>query len=187
MRSAVNIYTRSGDAGETGLLGGRRVRKDDLRVEAYGAVDEANSAVGWCRATPGLPGEVAELLAGIQAELLRVGADLAAPEGATAGGIHRVGPDEVAAIERAIDRIDGDLPALRHFILPTGHPAAAALHMARTIVRRAERRCVQLAERDGQCGHIIVYLNRISDLLFVLARHVNVRLGAPEEPWTPRG
>ncbi len=185
--AAVKIYTRTGDAGETGLLGGRRVPKDDLRVEAYGAVDEANSAIGVCRATPALPREIGELLAGIQAELLHVGADLAAPDGERAGGIARVGPAEVAALEGTIDRIEAELPPLQHFILPGGHPAAAALHVARTIVRRAERRCVTLAQQQGTAGHIITYLNRLSDLLFVLARQVNVRLGAEEERWIPRG
>ena len=183
----MRIYTRTGDAGETGLLGGGRVRKDDLRVEAYGAVDEANSVIGLCRATPGLPREVDDLLAGIQAELLHVGADLAAPEGERAGGIARVGAAEVEAIERQIDRVEAELPPLQHFILPAGHPAAAALHVARTVVRRAERRCVTLAQHRGGSGPIVTYLNRLSDLLFVLARQVNVRLAVEEERWTPRG
>lgn len=181
----MKIYTRTGDNGETGLLGGARVSKDDLRVEAYGAVDEANSVIGICRAAPGLPLDIGVLLADIQAELLRVGADLASPEGEGAGGLPRIGAAEVEAVERAIDRVDAELPALRHFILPAGHPAAAALHLARTVVRRAERRCVTLFH--GQGGHIVTYLNRLSDLLFVLARQVNVRLGVPEQPWIPRG
>jgi cob(I)alamin adenosyltransferase len=182
----VSIYTRSGDAGETGLLGGARVRKDHARVEACGAVDEANAAIGFCRHA-GVPSDVAALLGGIQAELLAVGADLAAPEGAQAGGLSRVGAQEVAALERAIDRCDAELPPLQHFILPAGSPAAAALHVARTVVRRAERRCVALAGESAVNPQVIAYLNRLSDLLFVLARAANAAAGVSEEQWIPRG
>ncbi len=180
------IYTRTGDEGDTGLFGGRRVRKDDPRVEAYGAVDEANAAVGVCRAV-GVDPRVGALLGRIQAELLHVGADLAAPEGAAPGGLARVGEPQVSALEAAIDAFSAELPPLRHFVLPAGGSAAAALHVARTVVRRAERRTVALAAEAAVNPAALRYLNRLSDLLFVLARHATWSAGLPEEPWLPRG
>ena len=160
------------------------MRKDDPRVEAYGAVDEANAALGLCRCSA--PAEIAALLGTVQAELLHVGADLAAPEGERPGGLARVGEDEVAALERAIDHWTALVPPLRHFVLPAGGPAAAALHVARTTVRRAERRAVTLAGETECNPAVLRYLNRLSDLLFVLARVAAQQGGVAEEPWIPR-
>lgn len=178
------IYTRTGDAGETGLFGGARVRKDDSRVEAYGAVDELNACLGACRASA-LPRWDA-LLQRIQADLLHVGADLAAPEGAAPGGLPRIGGDDVAALEHEIDAVSAELPPLRHFVLPAGPGGAAALHVARTVCRRAERRVVALAAEAPVNGEALRYLNRLSDLLFVLARAAVLGAGGREEPWQPR-
>jgi len=175
----VKIYTRTGDAGETGLFGGRRVRKDDARVEAYGAVDEANAQIGAARAAS--PAVVAALLGGVQSDLLHLGAELAAPAGPA-----RIGPAHVRALEAAIDRFTAELPPLRQFVLPGGNAAAAALHVARTVTRRAERRCVALSATATVEPEALIYLNRLSDLLFVLARHANVAAGAAEEPWMPQ-
>jgi len=183
----MRIYTRTGDDGGTSLWrqegSPRRVAKDDLRVEAYGAVDEANSAIGLAKALlgPGLDGERA-LLEAIQHDLFAVGSELATPDLTAAG--FRLGPDDVSRLERAIDQADAALARLRSFILPDGTPGAAALHVARTAVRRAERRVVSLErslpEGKGTNSEGRRYLNRLSDLLFVLARAVNAREGRPE-------
>jgi cob(I)alamin adenosyltransferase len=163
------IYTRTGDDGTTGLGDGSRVRKDDLRVEAYGTVDEANSAIGMVLAVPGLPPEVARCLTAIQHDLFDLGGELCIP------GTQVIKADRIAELERVLDRFNDPLPALKDFILPGGGPAAAACHLARTITRRAERCVWALAdvEQDGP-GKIHVeapqYLNRLSDLLFVIAR-----------------
>jgi len=183
----VPIYTGGGDRGETGLFGGGRVSKDDLRVEAYGAVDELNAALGCARATD-LPGELKALLARIQEDLFVLGADLATPPDATvrADRIVRLKPGTASALEPEIDRLDAALPPLKTFILPGGSPAGAALHLARTVCRRAERRVVTLARKAGVSGESIVYLNRLSDLLFVMARSANAHAGVPEAPWNPK-
>jgi cob(I)alamin adenosyltransferase len=163
------IYTRTGDDGTTGLGDGTRVRKDDLRVEAYGTVDEANSAIGLVLAVPGLPPEVSRCLIEVQHDLFDLGGELCIP------GTQVIKADRIAELEQVLDRFNDPLPALKDFILPGGGPAAAACHLARTITRRAERCVWALAdvEQDGP-GKIHVeapqYLNRLSDLLFVLAR-----------------
>jgi len=189
----MKIYTRTGDAGETGLFGGGRVPKDDLRVRAYGAVDEANACLGVARATLAVPAgseAAAELdseLAALQSALFDLGADLATPLGAKAR--HAVKPiqaAEVEALEARIDALDGELPPLTRFILPGGSQAAAALHLARTVTRRAERETVALARASDINPEALRYLNRLSDLLFTLARAVNVRSGVPEVPWSAR-
>lgn len=183
----VPIYTGGGDRGETGLFGGGRVSKDDLRVEAYGAVDELNASLGLARAT-GLPGEIGALVARIQEELFVLGADLATPPDATvrADRVVRLKAGAAKALEPVIDRLDAALPPLRTFILPGGSPAGAALHLARTVCRRAERRVVTLARASGVSPEAIVYLNRLSDLLFVMARSANAQAGVPEAQWNPR-
>jgi len=186
---AMKIYTRSGDAGDTGLFGGGRVRKDALRVVAYGSVDEANAAIGWARAhlPPGLA-DVDDVLVAAQNRLFDVGADLSAPEGVPARThLHPPGLDDVAALESAIDRFEGELPPLSTFVLPAGAPSAAALQVARAVVRRAERETVALAAREPLNPALLPYLNRLSDLLFVLARVVNLRAGVGDVPWAPRG
>lgn len=180
----MKIYTRTGDAGETGLFGGGRVPKDALRVHAYGTVDECNAALGLARAA-GLDPELDALLAQVQAQLFVVGADLATP------GEHahtsRVGADEVAFLERAIDGLEAGLEPLRQFILPGGTAAAAHLHMARTVCRRAERWAVSLAHAEPINPQVLSYLNRLSDLLFVMARAANARAGQSDVPWvSPR-
>ncbi len=163
------IYTRTGDDGTTGLGDGHRVRKDDARVEAYGTVDEANSAIGMVLAVPGLPSEVSRCLTEIQHDLFDLGGELCIP------GMQVIKAERIAELEQVLDRFNDPLPALKDFILPGGGPATAACHLARTIVRRAERRVWTLAaaEQDGS-GKVSVevprYLNRLSDLLFVIAR-----------------
>lgn len=173
----MKIYTKTGDAGETGLFGGGRVRKDNPRVSAYGEVDEANAAIGLA-ASLEPAGFDAALLETIQRDLFTIGAELSAPDPAK---LKRalIGAPQVTVLEAAIDRLDATLPPLKNFILPGGVTKAAAFHLARTVTRRAERAVVALS-RDQQINPIIVhYLNRLSDLLFVLARAVNAQTGRP--------
>jgi cob(I)alamin adenosyltransferase len=181
----MKIYTKTGDRGETGLFGGPRVRKSDARVEAYGAVDELNAAIGAARAA-NEDAEVDGELALVQHELFCVGAELATPHDARArSAIPPVEAGWTDRLERAIDRWDGELPPLRHFVLPGGTPAAAALHVARCACRRAERATVALAERTELAAAVLPYLNRLSDLLFVAARIANRRAGRDEPVWDP--
>lgn len=180
----MKIYTKTGDAGETGLFGGQRVPKDALRVHAYGTVDECNAALGLARAA-GLDPALDELLAQVQAQLFVVGSDLATP--GESAHIPRVGEAEVAFLERAIDALEEGLEPLRQFILPGGTAGAAQLHLARTVCRRAERWVVSLAQAEPINGQALIYLNRLSDFLFVLARAANARAGVPDVPWvSPR-
>ncbi len=183
----MKIYTRTGDAGTTALFGGDRVTKGSPRVAAFGAVDEANAALGVAR-TLLEDDELDAMLSELQNALFDVGADLATPPSVTARGhVHPMDEHDVERLEGWIDRFDGEVPPLDHFILPGGHPAAAALHVARTVVRRAEREVVALADIEDVNVQAAVYLNRISDLLFVLARVVNVRAGVTEAPWAALG
>lgn len=175
------IYTKTGDDGETGLFGGPRVRKDHPRIEAYGTVDELNAVLGIVRAHAP-PADIDALLATTQNQLFDLGAELASPEPAKFG-IVGVGPKQIAALEQAIDRHEADLEPLRQFILPGGTPAAAHLHLARTVCRRAERRLLTLAAGEHISPHTLVYLNRLSDLLFVLARWTNRKAGTADIPW----
>lgn len=182
----MRIYTRTGDGGETGLFSGVRVGKDAARVEAYGAVDEANSFIGLLRAE-GLDADVDAILRQVQSDLFTLGADLATPpDGRKAETVPRISADHVTTLERAIDALDAQLPTLRSFILPTGSRAAALAHVARTVVRRAERRTVALSRAEAVSQDAIRYLNRLSDLLFVVARLIAHRAGDPEQPWQPR-
>jgi cob(I)alamin adenosyltransferase len=158
------IYTRTGDDGSTGLGDGTRVQKEHLRVEAYGTVDEANSAIGVLLAVPGLPEAVAECLTDVQHELFDLGGELSVP------GHRAITERDVARLEQILDRFNESLPPLKDFILPGGGPAAAACHVARTITRRAERRVWSLARSENVAAEVPKYLNRLSDLLFVLAR-----------------
>jgi cob(I)alamin adenosyltransferase len=179
----VKIYTRTGDAGETALFDGRRVSKADLRVDAYGEVDELNAAVGVVLAQ-GVPADVAEMLTSVQRSLFAVGGRLADPASRIAGRVTKVvvSAEDVARMEEWIDRLDAGLPPLRRFILPGGSPQGAQLHVARTICRRAERRIVQLGPDACEPG-LLAYMNRLSDFLFVAARAVNHRAGVPEIEW----
>ncbi len=182
----MKIYTKTGDGGETGLFGGPRVKKDDPRVEAYGEVDELNAAVGAARALVEDP-EIDLQLAKIQEELFCVGAELATPHGAKArSAIPPVDAAWAARLEAAIDAWDRELPALTRFVLPGGTRTAAALHLARTVCRRAERRAVALAGEVEIDGTVLAYLNRLSDFLFVAARVANHRAGKEEPLWDPK-
>lgn len=181
----MKIYTKTGDEGETGLFGGDRIPKDHRRVAAYGDVDELNAAMGLARATAPVDFED-PLLQTIQRDLFTVGAELATPDPARlakALGGPPLGVAEVTALEQAIDRLDAGLPPLKAFILPGGAPKGAAFHVARTVCRRAERTVVGLAREAPVSPAIRRYLNRLSDLLFVLARTANARAGAGDLPW----
>jgi len=180
----MKIYTKTGDAGETGLFGGQRVAKDALRVQAYGSADECNAVLGVARAM-GLDPELDHLLAQVQNQLFVVGADLATP--GENPNIPRVSEADVTFLEGWIDQLEGELAPLRQFILPGGAPAAAYLHLARTVCRRAERGVVSLAQAEPVNAQVLAYLNRLSDLLFVVARVANARAGAADVPWvSPR-
>lgn len=158
------IYTRTGDDGTTGLGDGTRTPKDSVRVEAYGTVDELNSAVGVLLAVPNVPQPVAERLTEVQHELFDLGGELCIP------GHHVITAEHVARLEKSLDAFNDALPPLKEFILPGGGPAAAACHLARAIARRAERRVCTLARAETVSPEVAKYLNRLSDLLFVLAR-----------------
>jgi len=179
----MKIYTKTGDQGDTGLFGGPRVSKDDPRIEAYGTVDELNSVLGIVRAEA-LPPDVDLLLARIQCELFSLGAELATPDPA-ALGTALVGPSHSEALERAIDQYESQLEPLKQFILPAGTRSAAGLHLARTVCRRAERRLVTLRSTAAEpvSGELVIYVNRLSDLLFVLAREANRRSAVADVPW----
>ncbi|MCS7067490.1 MAG: cob(I)yrinic acid a,c-diamide adenosyltransferase [Meiothermus sp.] len=181
----MKIYTKTGDMGETGLYGADRVGKDHPRVEAYGTVDEANSAIGLARAA--LPPAHADMQADLeylQNALFDLGADLATrPGGPYEKNLARLDADDVARLEQLIDRYQEEAPVFTGFIHPGGHPAAAALHLARTIARRAERRVVELMRTEAVNPEALRYLNRLSDLLFTMARVVNAREGFAEEKW----
>jgi len=180
----MKIYTKTGDAGETGLWGGQRVGKDAARVQAYGTVDECNAAIGVARAGGVDPGLDA-LLGQIQDQLFVVGADLATP--GEAANIPRIGPEKIDFMEQTIDALEAELAPLRQFIQPGGTLGAAQLHLARTVCRRAERCVVGLARDEAIGPHVGAYLNRLSDCLFVLARAANARAGTPDVPWnSPR-
>ena len=182
----MKIYTKTGDAGETGLFGGGRVRKSHARVEAYGTVDELNALLGLAR-THALPAPAPEWLETIQNHLFYLGADLATPSDAQVEGVVRLDAESVHALEQAIDAMNELLPPLKSFILPGGTPAAATLHVARTVCRRAERVCVALGDAESINPTILVYLNRLSDFLFTLARWVNHHAGESEIRWAVRG
>lgn len=180
----MKIYTRKGDKGETGLIGGTRVSKSALRVEAYGEVDELNAVLGWIR-TKLTDETIRKELLGIQRDLFAIGAQLADPTGhveqkAEKAGLHE---ERIRELEGIIDRYDTVLSPLRAFILPGGSEGGALLHLARTVCRRAERRMVALSQDVPLSPMLITYINRLSDLLFTLARAVNREAGIEEIPW----
>ena len=182
----MKIYTKTGDQGQTGLFGGARVSKADARVGAYGEVDELNSALGVVRAHCADP-RTAELLHELQSELFTLGAELACVPGKRVDvGVALLTDAEIERIERTIDELEGDLPALKTFVLPGGSVEASFLHVARTTCRRAERTLVALAAVEPVRPELMRYVNRLSDLLFVMARHANFRAKIDDVPWLGR-
>lgn len=181
----MKIYTKTGDAGQTGLFGGGRVSKDDPRVEAYGDVDELNAFLGAARSVEMMP-RIDEVLVPVQRDLFSIGALLATPD---LEKMHdhlakaQIDDSRIASLEQEIDACDRELEPLRAFIVPGGTPKAAALHVARTVCRRAERRVIHLQKEVEIPQIVVVYLNRLSDLLFTLARIANTRAGAGEVTW----
>lgn len=195
---ANRLYTRSGDDGTTGLFGGGRVAKDHPRVEAYGTIDELNAAIGLAAAEVGRLREAASgkstnlyelmlhIFADLQSRLFDIGADLATPEGAKQEAkILRISEQQVAEVEKWIDEIDAGNAPMKSFVMPGGTELAARLHVARTICRRAERDMIHLRHSEPVSSGAIVYINRVSDLLFAMARRVNKEAGVNDVPWVP--
>jgi cob(I)alamin adenosyltransferase len=188
MPRLTKIYTRNGDQGETTLAGGLRVSKDDPLVDAFGTVDELNSTIGlarslWRADVSTDARRLDELLAGMQNQLFNLGAQLATPKAEFREGMPCVSGDQIAALEGVMDEMNAVLGPLREFILPGGVPAAAALHQARTVCRRAERLCVGLRRENRIHAEVIPYLNRLGDALFVLARWANKLADVPDVCW----
>ena len=182
----MKLYTRNGDDGETGLFGGTRVGKDNVRVEAYGTIDELNSALGLAAVACPFD-ELSQILAAIQPRLFDLGADLCTPCNTKAGAnIGRIGAAHHEELERLIDAVCSPLPPMQHFILPGGTELSARLHVARTICRRAERRIVTLARDEPVGDAVIPYVNRLGDLLFAMARRANQLAQVDDVPWHPQ-
>ncbi len=179
----MKIYTKTGDGGETGLVDGSRIRKDHARVAAYGDVDELNAGIGVARTHA--DEELSQLLDGVQRDLFAIGAQIADPRAQVASRKEKaaLAAGRIVDLERAIDAREAQMPPLTAFILPGGTPLAASLQVARTVCRRAERSVLALGRTDKVDPLILVYLNRLSDLLFVLARHANHVAGRPEPKW----
>lgn len=183
----MRIYTKTGDDGSTGLFGGTRVSKDTARVEAFGTIDELNAVIGTARAA-GVGDETGAALDAIQDDLFCLGAEVACTPGHESRiPARKIAESDVERLERAMDAADALLPELRNFVLPGGSPGAAALHHARTVCRRAERRLLSASHAEPYRPLLLVYLNRLSDLLFVLARRVNQSEGGADVLWKPRG
>ena len=180
----MKIYTKTGDKGDTSLFGGQRVPKDALRIEAYGTIDELNSILGVVLADTA-DERIHETLAQVQSRLFDIGADLATPRPADKAAVKRIEPKDARPLEKAIDSAELLLKPIKSFVLPGGSPVAARLHFARTICRRAERAVVRLSRHEDVGEGITVYLNRLSDLLFVLARYANHVSGVQEIKWKP--
>ena len=185
----MKIYTKTGDEGKTSLFGGKRVYKFDLRIEAYGTVDELNSFIGLLRDQE-IENQTIDNLITIQNKLFTLGAMLATPpekeklkSGKDRLKIDKISADDIAFLEKEIDTMNEQLPPMTHFILPGGHPSVSTCHIARSVCRRAERITVHLAQTETVDQHIIIYLNRLSDYLFVLARKLSVENKAKEIPW----
>ena len=180
----MRIYTRTGDGGQTGLIGGTRVPKDHARVAAYGDVDELNAVIGAARALS-RDARLTSLLGGVQRDLFALGAQLADPTAkiGTRKAKAAITASRISRLEKAIDARQGELPPLTQFVLPGGGPLGASLHLARTVCRRAERTIVTLAREERVDPRVLAYVNRLADLLFVLARFENRRSGEPEDRW----
>lgn len=181
----MKIYTRTGDDGTTGLFGAGRVAKDHARIEAIGTVDETNAAIGVAHASSSGQPDIMKLLSSLQHDLFVTGADLATPLSARAK-TQRITPEHVTHLERTIDTLEEPLTALKYFVLPGGTDLAARLHLARVVCRRAERRVVSLSRHEELNELVLTYLNRLSDLLFVLARRANFDVNSPDVFWMPR-
>jgi cob(I)alamin adenosyltransferase len=175
----VKIYTKTGDEGGTSFYGGKRILKSDLRIQVYGELDELNSVLGMVRSF-NLHYELDPLLKKLQADLFVVGSDLAAPQHAK---IERVSEKMVAYLEMEIDKLEEKLPPLQNFILPSGNIAASLLHFARSVCRRAERKLIELHQKETMSPELLMYVNRLSDLLFVMARFENHLTGGKEDIW----
>ncbi len=182
---AFKIYTKTGDDGTTGLFGGARVPKYDLRIEAYGTIDELNSYIGLIR-DQGISDEIVKILIEIQDRLFTIGAILAAQPGKKNLSVPALYSGDIELLEKEIDKMDEVLEPMKHFILPGGHTTVSYTHIARCVCRRAERLTVHLAADVEVDSLIIKYLNRLSDYLFTLARFFSKELKAPEQPWIPR-
>lgn len=180
----MKIYTKTGDKGDTSLFGGQRVPKDALRIEAYGTIDELNSILGRVQAESS-DKRISEIIATVQKELFALGADLATPRSAPSKLVRRFEPKDAHTLEKLIDGLESRVKPLKSFILPGGSTIAAQIHVARTVCRRAERAVVRLSRNEDIGTGIMVYLNRLSDLLFVLARYANQAAGIPETTWKP--
>lgn len=178
----MKIYTKTGDRGETSLFGGQRVSKDHLRIASYGTVDELNSILGLA-ASFLQEGDLKSLIYQLQNELFNVGADLATPYEKTSGEIIRIKQADIQRVEELIDKWDDKVSPLKNFVLPGGSTASSYLHFARTVCRRAEREVVKLAREVVIGNEVVIYLNRLSDLLFVLARYANVESGTKDVDW----
>ncbi|MBU1038921.1 cob(I)yrinic acid a,c-diamide adenosyltransferase [Patescibacteria group bacterium] len=179
------IYTKTGDRGETSLYGGLRVPKGNLRLEAYGTVDETNAALGVVLAEDGANDYQAVLL-NIQKDLFTLASELATPPDKTIEGLVLVNEDKILYLEEQIDKMEKELPTLQQFIFPGGSKVAASLHLARTVCRRAERQVVRLREMEEVREEVVKYLNRLSDFLFVLARLANKQAGQTDKVWQGR-
>jgi len=178
----MKIYTKTGDKGKTSLLGGSRVAKYHLRIEAYGTVDELNSHIGVLRSCD-IDSETRQVLISIQSLLFTAGAQLASEPGKSKIKIPKLKDESVIFLENQIDKMEEDLPPMRNFVLPGGNPAVAAAHVARCVCRRAERIVLHLKDESDVSEPIPVFLNRLSDFLFVLSRKLSKDLGAEEIPW----
>jgi len=179
----MKIYTRKGDGGQTSIWGGRRLSKGHVRMEAIGSVDECNAAIG-SALTCDLPQDLAAILQSVQMRLFVVGSELMAPDRTGGGSLPRLTDQDVTDLETVIDSLVQSLPELRNFILPGGAPSAAALHVARGMCRRAERRVTTLSEAEGAISVVPAYLNRLADLLFVAARYANDAVGVADIVWS---
>ena len=181
----MKVYTKTGDKGETGLFGGKRLSKDDLRIETYGTIDELNSWIGLLRDQK-IPKAQIDKLIDVQNELFVIGSHLAADSSKKNLKLPLLDSDATLKLEQWIDELDLSLEPMKFFVLPGGHESVSYCHIARSCCRRAERRVVSLSQKENVHEFIIPYLNRLSDLLFTLSRSMTVHFGASEIPWNPR-
>ena len=182
----MKVYTKTGDSGQTGILGGTRLQKDHIRIEAYGTVDELNAHIGLLRDTPGV-GDYNDELLMIQEDLFTLGSHLASDPEKNKMELPELDESRIGDLENRMDEMDASLPAMKNFVLPGGNLAVSQSHVVRCICRRAERATIRLQSSSYVKRHHIKYLNRLSDFFFVLSRKLAQDLGAKETPWKPRG